>query len=747
MADQPDTETSSGVGRTMGLFGATSVGVGAIVGGGILALAGVAFSVTGPGAIAAFGLNGIIAVLTALSFAEMASAFPESGGTYTFAKKVLSVRTAFMVGWVVWFASIVAAVLYAVGFGSFAAIIARELFTAFGATPPGWIEHPRLPTLLAIAGTGYYTLGLTLRTGGGGPWINVGKVAVFALLILGGGWAFLSGPGSDVGSDLSPFLPNGVFGLIQAMGYSFIALQGFDLIAAVGGEVKDPERNLPRAMLFSLGIALAIYLPLLFIVSTVGMAPGQSVMSVSAEQPEAIIAVAARNYLGAFGFWLVMAAGILSMLSALSANLFAASRVAHAMALDRTLPLFLERLSHRRGTPVPAVLATSGIVTAILLLISNVAVAGAASSLIFLVNFALSHIICMLFRRRATESPAFRIPLFPLVPAVGVSACVSLAVFQGFAVPLAGVIVAGWLGAGLFLFLKLFARSAMVADASAQIRDPRLLQYRGKNPLVLVPIANPGNARAMVAMADMLTPPSIGRVMLLSVVPKPEDDDPEKIAGLIANAQDVLNQSLTAAFTARLYPEAMVTVAPEPWPEISRVAELHRCESLLLGLTDLSGVRMGRRLEGLVNAVDCDVVILRAPEGWRLSEVRKVLVPAGGRSIHYVLRTRILGSLWRRQRPEITFLRVLPQRLDPPEVKRAWHQLVSVAGEEVPGIPDIQVIQDDAVAEAILAQAAGKDLLVLGLPHTGRRRRSFGDLTLRIARSAPCAVVLISSGA
>ena len=76
---------------------------------------------TGPSAIIAFALNGMIALLTALSFAEMSAAFPESGGTYTFAKKILSVRIAFAVGWVVWFASLGAAVLYALGFGAFAA--------------------------------------------------------------------------------------------------------------------------------------------------------------------------------------------------------------------------------------------------------------------------------------------------------------------------------------------------------------------------------------------------------------------------------------------------------------------------------------------------------------------------------------------------------------------------------------------------------------------------------------------------
>jgi basic amino acid/polyamine antiporter, APA family len=112
--------------RHIGLLGATGIGVGAIVGGGILALAGTAFAATGPSAILAFALNGVIAVLTALSFAEVASKFPQSGGTYAFAKKVLSVEAAFTVGWVVWFASIVAAVLYALGFGQFAAVAVHD---------------------------------------------------------------------------------------------------------------------------------------------------------------------------------------------------------------------------------------------------------------------------------------------------------------------------------------------------------------------------------------------------------------------------------------------------------------------------------------------------------------------------------------------------------------------------------------------------------------------------------------------
>jgi hypothetical protein len=156
----------------MGLTGATGVGVSAIVGGGILALAGAAFASTGPSAILAFALNGVIAVLTVFSFAEVSSKFPQSGGTYTFAKKVLSVEAAFTVGWVVWFASIVAAVLYAVGFAQFASVAIADLWAGAAGAPADWLTGRAVVSTLAVAATIGYTISLLCKPAGGGGWVG-----------------------------------------------------------------------------------------------------------------------------------------------------------------------------------------------------------------------------------------------------------------------------------------------------------------------------------------------------------------------------------------------------------------------------------------------------------------------------------------------------------------------------------------------------------------------------------------------
>lgn len=730
--------------RHIGLLGATGVGVGAIVGGGVLALAGTAFAVTGPSAIVAFALNGLIALLTALSFAEVSSKFPQSGGTYTFAKKVLSVEAAFTFGWVVWFASIVAAVLYALGFGQFAAVAIGEIWRSSVGETPAWLLERPMICGLAVAATLFYTVSLIQKAAGGGQWANVGKVVVFAILIVCGLWALRGRSTEDVSHALRPFFAFGTAGLFQAMGFTFIALQGFDLIAAVGGEIREPERIIPRAMLYSLGTALLIYLPLLFVVATVGMSPGQSVAEAGRENPETIIAIAAQNYLGPFGYWLVLVAAILSMLSALQANLFAASRVAMSMARDRTLPRYLARLDRRRKTPLRSLLVTALIVIVVLLVLPDVAAAGAAASLIFLITFALAHWIAILVRKRSVKRPPpFRTPLFPAVPIVGGLSCVALAVYQGVSVPSAGLIATIWLVAGGLLFLGLFANRARIADASSTALDPEVVGLRGRSPLVLVPIANPDNARGLVALANALAPPEVGRVMLLSVVVAPRDWSPDENPTPLQNTQLALGEAIANSVAAGLRPEALATVAEQPWQEISRVAREHRCESLLLGLGGLSEGAAGTPLDHVMSCVDCDIVVLRAPKGWELADARRITVPMGGRGGHDRLLARLLGSLSRSNRREISFLRVLPEQATAPDRRQAERNLKRTAHELCWSEPAAIVVTSDSPVDVVVEHADKSDLVILGVQRLNRRQKLFGQFALQVARRTTCPILLI----
>ncbi|HSO21651.1 MAG TPA: amino acid permease [Chondromyces sp.] len=731
--------------RTLGLLGATGVGVGAIVGGGILALAGVAFATTGPGAIVAFGLNGCIAMLTALSFAALASRFPESGGTYTYARKVLAVEAAFAVGWVVWFASVVAAVLYALGFAAFLVPVLEQVIAVAGGAPPGWLGSRFAMLLYALAAVAFYTWLLMRSAAGGGRWETVGKVVVFGVVIAGGFWVMLTNPPSveELSSRFRPFLTQGGQGLVQAMGYTFIALQGFDLIAAVGGEVKDPERNIPRAMILSLSTALVIYLPLLFLIVAMG-SPDRPVAETAAANPEIMVAVAARNFLGPTGYWLVVVAGLLSMLSALQANLLAASRFARTMAGDRTLPRRFESLTPGSGTPVPAITLTAATVAFVLVAVPNVAAAGAMSSLIFLTSFALVHGIAFLARRRALTASPFQTPAFPLVQVVGGATCIALALFQSVAVPSAGALTALWLAVGGLLFITQLASRARVFDAAAEALDPQLLRLRGRSPVVLVPIANPASTETLVAMADALAPHHVARVLLLSVVRPHEGWNGRDIEQQVSDAQTILGGALTTALAAELRPEALITVSDDPWDEIIRVAGRYRCDSVLLGFGALGTDFMTGPLEALLERMAGDAVILRAPSNWSVDRVRSILVPAGGRRDQSPVRARLIGNFSRTAAREVTYLRVMPPDTDAAAERRARAELGRLARDEAAGVSTAEVILGDSVADEIAARAAGSDLLILGLQRLGRRRRVFGEQVLEIAQRTTCPLLMIS---
>jgi amino acid transporter/nucleotide-binding universal stress UspA family protein len=736
--------------RTVGLLGAAGVGVGAIVGGGILVLAGVAYATTGPGALVAFAINGLIAFVTAMSFAEVSSRFPQSGGPYTFAKKVLSVRAAFGVGWILWFAYIVAAVLYALGFASYAILGIRGIWSLVGGAPPDWLEGRGAVLAFAIAVVMLYASSLIARNAGGKQYATIGKLVLFAVLIVAGLIALFRQPLAHTGDALEPFFSSGTSGLFVAMGFTFIALQGFDLIAAIGGEVKEPQKNIPKAMFLSLGVAMLVYLPLLFLVAAVGVEHGSNISELSKAQPETVVAVAVEHFMGVAGYWMVVVAAVLSTLSALQANMLAASRVALSMAQDRTLPVVLASIGKKRKTPVMAIYATTLALLAILLMIPDLAAAGAAASLIFLVTFTLTHLTSFLARVRLDDDngTSYRTPLFPLIPIVGGLACAGLAVMQALAVPAAGGITLLWLGLGSILYVALFSSGAEITDAAAAGLDPTLVKLRGRSPLVLLPIANPAHAIHMVEVANALAPRKVGRVLLLTVV-RPDDDDASTLATeetmrRLADSQEVVRKALESSYGQGQAPEALITAASQPWEEIQRVAQHHRCESILLGLDRISPNDEETELEDLVNDVDCDVAIMTAPKGWTLPGANRVLVPVGGRGNEHELRAHLLGSLCRTGSRQVTFVRVLPASTSDIQAASAERAMSHLAEYKLPGAFSVKVLRNDDPATALIEEAENHDLLVLGL-RRHRGRRTIGSVALRIARQSPCATIMLSS--
>ena len=178
--------------------------------------------------------------------------------------------------------------------------------------------------------------------------------------------------------------------------------------------------------------------------------------------------------------------------------------------------------------------------------------------------------------------------------------------------------------------------------------------------------------------------------------------------------------------------------------EIARVALLHRCESVLLGLSEISQGSQEGQLESLLGTLDANVVVLRSRADWRPTAVQQILIPVAGRGGHEHLIALLLGSLLRSADREVTFLRVLPSGAKPDEVRRAQRELAQLAADEVRQQSHVEIVQSDDPLAAVAERADASDLLILGVQRHGRRKKLFGSFTRQIAQRTTCPIIVVS---
>ena len=264
------------------------------------------------------------------------------------------------------------------------------------------------------------------------------------------------------------------------------------------------------------------------------------------------------------------------------------------------------------------------------------------------------------------------------------------------------------------------------------------MTLRGRSPLVLVPIANPKNAEAMVSLAGTLVPSSIGRIIMLSIVSESNPD--------LEKSTNLLPKLLEAAQIADVRAETLTTLADEPMQEIARVATLHRCESVVVGLSEISSEPAGTSVERLLGTIDSDIVVFRTGDDeWNLSRTKKILIPIGGKGVHDHLLARLLGSLMRTGRREITFLRILPESATPDEVQKARYALVHLAEEEVHEECNIDVVKSGDPVSEVTKRADKFDLLILGVQKVDKKTRLFGHFTRMVAHQTQVPIIVICS--
>ncbi len=477
--------------RVLGTFDLTMNGIAAIIGAGIFVLVGtVASAHAGPGIWLSFLLSGLACACVALAYAELSGMLPSAGSVYEYAYHTLGEAIAFLMGWSV-------LVAYAVGSSAVAVALSdylEELLKPIGISLPAvmsqapthdvgiaimigagslcaglvwrWLRGAASEGLLGLlwmplVAFGAFKLALTLPLVSSVNLVAVATIALISLHLYHGVkesvrfTTFLSvietalviafiilSAGSFNSANLEPLMPFGPLGIISGAGTIFFAYIGFDSITTMGDECRQPEKSMPRAIIYSLAICTVLY-----ILVGLTMVAAVPYLELSADAPLAFV-------LHKIGYgWLVSAFSLgvlLSIESTLNVMLYAQSRIIMSMSRDQLLPAKIGAISHKHHTPYVAITVV-GLFSA---LASGLFPIGSLAGLVNIGVMAAFVAVCIgviVLRYTAPDAArTFRCPLMPAVPALGALISIVMMASLGAAV---WMLYGASLSIGLLIYL------------------------------------------------------------------------------------------------------------------------------------------------------------------------------------------------------------------------------------------------------------------------------------------------------
>ena len=409
---------SSELSRELTLFHVTMMGLGMMIGAGIFLGIGNCIYLAGPGGVLlTFLLNGIVALFTAFSYAELSSAIPRAGGAYNYARLGFGRGTGFVSGWMEWFASSVAGSLYAVTFGIY---VTRYLDVL------GWLNWVPFSIgvtekVLAVAIAVFFfyinSKGAS-ETGKLGALMTLGQTLFLFGIGFFGLYVVIRDPSRL--ANFSPFLPNGWDKLLVTMGVTYVAFEGYEVIAQAGDEVIDPKQNLPKAMLYSVFIVTVCYVLVSF-ATLVAVKTGDA--GINGPVWEWIGGFRERGFgeavarLMPFGNFFLTLAVIFAATSALNATIYSATRALYALGRDNMVPAACAKLSSKRNVPWVALLLTAVIVLIVATALPTMDVASSASMMFLILFFVVNLSVIRIRLNMGDELEyGFIMPFFPLFP-------------------------------------------------------------------------------------------------------------------------------------------------------------------------------------------------------------------------------------------------------------------------------------------------------------------------------------------
>lgn len=732
-------ETVSTLSRELNLFHLTMMGVGMMIGAGAVLGMGHSVRISGPGGtLIAFSLNGLLALFTGMAYAEMSSALPKAGSIYNFARIAFGRGTGFTAGWISWFASSVAASLYAVVFSEYTLHYLDFLGLLNWLFIPTFIRERGLAFIVAVAFVYINYRGVS-TTGKMESLLTLGQTITLGFIGVIGIGVVASEPSRIL--NFQPFIPHGASAIIVCMGFEYIAFEGYEVIAQAGDEAINPRRNLPKAILYSILIVTLTYVIVAF-----GLIAG--IKDVNMPAWEWIGSFGEKGFGAAmeqiipYGNLVAVLTVIFASTSALNATIFSAARASYALGRDHMLPPLFGSISSKRKTPTVALLCTAIIVVAFIFLpILDIA---SGASIMFLFMFLLANLSVIRMRSQMADELhyGYLMPFFPYIPAVAIVMQILLLVFIIDVSYLAWIIAPSWVALGLLIYF-IYSRTRALP-----IREEILIIEKTYTPahegyLVLIPVEDVADLLKIVRQVIVLTKAKKGAVELLHILTIPDQVPLSDAARHALPGKEAIVEA-TLYLSSRFSFNSSIRYCRKAARGILSAAR--ECDANLIvlswkGRRRRREVVFGSTIDPVLEKAPCDVVVFKNMGN---QPFKRVVVPlSGGHNSSLAL--EIAALLVDKKNGRIVSVHVRRPRKMHFDLDSYLDSICSQVNCPR-DILESKVIVSANPLKAILHEASESDLVVIGASREAYWRRVvLGTLPEKIAKRCPKPLVIVKA--
>lgn len=723
--------------RSLTLPYVVAIAIGGMLGSGLFVLPGLAAAKTGPSVWLAYLIGAICVLPAALSKSELATAMPTSGGTYVYIERAFGPMMGTISGIGLWLSLLLKSSFALVGFGAYLSVLTTVI-------PVKYISLLMLAFILIINLFGVKKVGKV-------------QLVIVSLSLIGISLLFIFGLADINPGSYTPFLTSGNSGLLAATGFIYVSYAGVTKVAAIAEEIKNPDRNLPVAMMSALFIVGLIYASVTFVL--VGNIPLEQ-LSTDLHPIYTLADSLGGKTIGIFAAVL----GVVTLSSMANSGVLAASRFPFAMSRDQLLPPMLKKVHPKYLTPFFTIIMTCAIMAIVISTLDVEKIAKLASAFKVMM-FILVNATVIILRETSVQwyKPTYKSPMYPFIQIFGIIAgIVLLSVLGIFA--MSGAIGIIFFGILIYVIygrnksqrsgvLKLYGhRPALYLLSRGQKRKPRKIEIKdlpklsntnldgtlADNAEVVVPLfGNERSPEMLVEIGGALTAKQKLQVVHLTEVPEQTSldaiDDSEVVTSLNRriNAMSI-EKSIDVDFDAAVTHDLVETV--------HSISDETHCNWLVMGWDGRSSA---------------EVLFIRNPLGWLVRHINSNFALFKDNGVRYIRRILIclrpqkndltfiqvaiqIASFYN---AELTLMRVITDQDQPKDtILKESEQLIQNSGADI----NLILVKSNDAPKTIIAASASYDLLVIGTPNDANFKNVLFGNRDKLAEGAACSVLRLT---